>query len=243
MTGLVFISYAREDRDYVEKLVLHLTGAGVEVSWDFQIQAGATYAREIEKRIDTCSAVLFVVTPESYESEWARRELHHALEQRKPILPVLLKTSPMPIQINDRQGEDVRGGSMPSTAFVAALGGNSGGDESAWSESDLRRIVDDERPACHRMVRILDRLAERPGRPTSLTELATLTDFTRGQLGGAFNGFTRICRLWWPDHPKQGIWPIRSHYRAAPPGSGRTSEMYYTLSAGNAQRWRRVRQL
>jgi len=59
MGGTVFISYSREDADYVAALVAHLAAHGIATWHDEAISAGAVWTPEIESRIDICA--VFVV--------------------------------------------------------------------------------------------------------------------------------------------------------------------------------------
>jgi len=121
MPGHVFISYSRADRPYVEKLSSHLSAAGIAVWFDYEIAAGDRFASIIEEKIDTAVALVVVLTPESGKSDWVNREIGYAIDQHKPIVPLMLKPCKMPILLIDRNHEDVTGGRMPSPRLVARL--------------------------------------------------------------------------------------------------------------------------
>ncbi len=86
----VFISYSRRDKAFVERLNQGLAGRGKDawVDWE-DIPASAEWMREIQDGIDACDAFLYVLTPESASSHECARELAHALERRKRIVPIV----------------------------------------------------------------------------------------------------------------------------------------------------------
>jgi Caspase domain len=61
-----------------------------------------------------------VMTPESDESNWVKRELIRAEEGHKPIVPLLLKGERF-FGLSDLQFEDVTGGRMPGEPIVRQL--------------------------------------------------------------------------------------------------------------------------
>ena len=48
----IFLSYAREDRRFAERLAQVLQGAGHSVWWDRQLDSGEEFSTEIEAEID-----------------------------------------------------------------------------------------------------------------------------------------------------------------------------------------------
>jgi WD40 repeat protein len=86
----VFISYSRRDKDFVERLHQALAGHGKEAWVDWEgIPATAEWLREIQDGIDASDAFVFVLSPDSVSSEVCARELEHALERRKRIVPIV----------------------------------------------------------------------------------------------------------------------------------------------------------
>jgi hypothetical protein len=95
MSGHIFISY-RHGRDgaYVDALAAHLERGGLRVWFDREIVAGDRWIGLIRERVDTCAALVVVMTPDAEQSEWVAREIERADELRKPILPLLLEGRP-----------------------------------------------------------------------------------------------------------------------------------------------------
>jgi hypothetical protein len=120
VAGQVFVSYCREDGDYVAGLVDHLRAQGLTVWTDQGIRVGARWVREIERQIIDCAAFVPVMSGRSKEANWVDREIDLAEEQGKPIAPVLLSGSPF-FRLRHLQYEDVRTRNMPSEEFIAGL--------------------------------------------------------------------------------------------------------------------------
>lgn len=96
----VYLSYARSDdnpdfndpqKSFVRLLYNTLTEAGFNVWWDRESMPsrGLAFTQEIEQAIRQCDRFLLVVGPGSVASAYVRAEWQLALEQCKPIIPVL----------------------------------------------------------------------------------------------------------------------------------------------------------
>lgn len=120
MSSHVFISYSREDLRYVQALIEHLTTAGIQVWLDKKIATGTRWDTVIKEQIDSAVAVIVIMSPAADESGWVTNEIHHAIEIRKPILPLLLDGKPF-FTLTRIHHEDVKGGRMPGESFMTAL--------------------------------------------------------------------------------------------------------------------------
>jgi tetratricopeptide (TPR) repeat protein len=96
----LFISYAREDKDYKNQLVEHLEGLvqqGVIESWhDGQITAGQQWSDEIVRSLKDARIVLLLVSPSFISSDYISRvELAQAGERYErgevTVIPVLVR--------------------------------------------------------------------------------------------------------------------------------------------------------
>ena len=87
----VFVSYAREDREQVRRVddALQVRGFDTWVDWD--ILPSADWMSEVESAITGSDAFLFALSPDSLRSPMCRRELDHATQLRKRIVPVVLR--------------------------------------------------------------------------------------------------------------------------------------------------------
>jgi TolB-like protein len=72
--GHVFLSYAREDREFAECLARVLEGAGHSLWWDRQIDSGEEFSAEIEAELEKADAVLVAWSRDSVKSRWVRDE-------------------------------------------------------------------------------------------------------------------------------------------------------------------------
>jgi hypothetical protein len=119
----VFISYSRDDRDYVTKLAKWLEGHGVKVWVDHNIDYGAKWEAEIQNQLDTSTVVLVVMSKSARRSSWVGREVDRAKQRQIPIFPVLLEQDGIVDRVADLQFENVVGGQMPGLRFCQKLPG------------------------------------------------------------------------------------------------------------------------
>lgn len=95
----VFISYAREDLEFVEGVVRTLGEGGLAAWVDISgLYAGEPFWPEITAAIDSAAAVIFVISQHSVTSAFCLRELNWAIDRGKRIVPVL-RGEPDPSQI------------------------------------------------------------------------------------------------------------------------------------------------
>jgi hypothetical protein len=121
VTGHVFISYSHDETaEYVHRLETHLNLAGIAVWDDKEIISGDHWRRLIREQIDTCAAVIIVMTPDAEQSPWVNCEIVRAENGQKPILPLLLRGTGF-FGPDDLQYADVSTGTMPTFAFTNRL--------------------------------------------------------------------------------------------------------------------------
>ncbi len=86
----IFVSYAREDKNFVHDLHDAIEEHDREVWVDWQdIPPTAEWFEEIKSAIDSSDTFVFIITPDSLSSQICRGELLYAVEQHKRLLPVL----------------------------------------------------------------------------------------------------------------------------------------------------------
>jgi len=86
----VFISYSRRDKVFTQKLVDALQAAQREVWADWaSIPAASDWDAEIKEGIEKTNTVLFLLSPEWIKSNECRKELIHAVQMGKRLLPIL----------------------------------------------------------------------------------------------------------------------------------------------------------
>jgi WD40 repeat protein len=86
----VFISYSRRDSAFVRRLYdgLKENGRSAWVDWE-GIPPSAKWMDTLRSAIESCDALVFVITPASVASEVCAAELEHAASHNKRIVPVV----------------------------------------------------------------------------------------------------------------------------------------------------------
>lgn len=102
----VFISYKKEDRDSVERIVAALQAEGLKVWWDDSLTPKASWDSEIERELSEAAAAVVLWTPLSVTSDWVRTEAHFAQDRGK-LVPVMLKDCKIPIAFMLKQTVDL----------------------------------------------------------------------------------------------------------------------------------------
>lgn len=121
----VFLSYSTRDRNYAGKLADKLRAEGFDVWIDnSRLRSSEDWWRSIVFAIDTCAALVVLLTQESDQSKWVQREITLADQRNKPIFPLWLagdiQTPNWAIFVRT-QYEDVRDGRLPGPAFYEQL--------------------------------------------------------------------------------------------------------------------------
>jgi hypothetical protein len=103
----LFISYAREDKEFVQQLHRALETKGRKVWIDLEgILPSAEWRREIFEAIEAADAIVLIMSPHSAASKICSDELTHAIQNNKRIIPVLRKDldeSTLPDAVRERQ--------------------------------------------------------------------------------------------------------------------------------------------
>jgi hypothetical protein len=111
----LFISYARVDKPQTEDWITkHLRIASHDVWIDDRIEGGQNWRQVLLEKISSSDAVLFVMTPESVQSESCEWEIEQALLHNKPIIPIRLQAeTPIPDNLKHLQAVDFTKGATP----------------------------------------------------------------------------------------------------------------------------------
>jgi len=97
----IFISYSRKDMGFVRKLAGDLEKAGYDVWWDLtDLRGGDDWVRLIPAAIESSQHFIIVISPDSVESEWVRKEYTQALSLRRKIIPIMLEATSVPFALN-----------------------------------------------------------------------------------------------------------------------------------------------
>lgn len=97
----IFISYSRKDIDFVRKLAGDLEKANYDVWWDItDLRGGDEWVTRIAAAIEASETVIVVLSPNSFQSEWVRKEYTQAIGLHKRIIPIMFMPSPVPFALN-----------------------------------------------------------------------------------------------------------------------------------------------
>lgn len=109
-----FISYSSQDREFAEGLAIDLKNRNLDAWFDqWEIRVGDSLIDKIGQGIRHNDFLIVVLSPHSVASEWVKKELCEAMqreikEQRVVVLPVLLKSCPLPPFLRDKKYADFR---------------------------------------------------------------------------------------------------------------------------------------
>lgn len=110
----IFISYAREDRDWVQALARGLEAAGFSVWWDRRIQGGANFHQAIEAELARARCVIVVWSKQSAGSTFVINEASEGLRLDK-LIPVSKDRVAQPLAFRHLQLMDMSGWSNANT--------------------------------------------------------------------------------------------------------------------------------
>lgn len=102
----VFLSYAREDREVVQRVAGALESKGWTVWWDRNIIAGHAFDEVIERELHGAKCIIVFWSKNSVESEWVKNEAAFAAEQGK-LVPALIANVNVPLEFRRKQTVDL----------------------------------------------------------------------------------------------------------------------------------------
>ena len=154
-TRHVFMSYSRKDEDIMRRIAVFLRKQGINVWVDNEMLVPGTpiWAATIEKAIISSGAIIVILSPNSKESEWVRREISYARSNKIDIFPILIagevKTA-IPIDLINYHWVDIRqnermGMSSLSRTLLVHLENLSIREQEAWENAERLRIVQEKR--------------------------------------------------------------------------------------------------
>ena len=105
-----FISYSREDSEFVLKLAQDLKAAGAAVWLDqLDIAPGHRWARAVEDALHACPRMLVILSPASVGSRNVEDEVSFALDESKTVIPVLYRDCKIPFRLRPFHYADFTG--------------------------------------------------------------------------------------------------------------------------------------
>ena len=169
-----FLSYSRRDQGPALALAAELKALGVLIWVDqIDIAIGSAWDSSIETALRQSEALVILLSPNSVRSQPVLDELGYALDERKPIVPVLLEPCDKPLRI--RRFQHIRFETNighVARLIVGALGKADGNATAARNAIPLHAI-----PSANVGERMT---AAQPAEVTSSTGGAALTPSTLG---------------------------------------------------------------
>jgi hypothetical protein len=104
----IFVSYARQDLQFAEKLAKALETRGWSVWWDRRIAGGDRFSEVIAGQLKEARCCVTVWSSQSVGSRWVYDEAGYALEQKK-LVPVLADAVDIPLGFRGIHAVDLRG--------------------------------------------------------------------------------------------------------------------------------------
>jgi TIR domain len=144
-----FVSYSRADISVLRRIVTELRKRGLNAWVDTEnlIPGSPAWEHEIERSIRGAAGVIVLLSPDSNNSQWVRRELSFAEEIDKYLFPVHVRgdeNDSIPLRLAAHQRVDLRSNFNPGMdGLAAALNGHLG----ATKVIDRSRLK--QRPALH----------------------------------------------------------------------------------------------
>jgi hypothetical protein len=107
----VFVSYSSKDFDFAQTLVKSLRESGYSPWFNMtNIEPGDEWEPELLDGLKDASLAVLVVSPDSMQSSWVRKEWETLLAAKKPVLQLLYKEVETPPELKAIQGIKVKDG-------------------------------------------------------------------------------------------------------------------------------------
>ena len=108
-----FISYSRTDTNQKQNIIKQLRARGINLWVDIEnlVPGTPAWEREIERAIRSAAGIIVLLSPESNNSEWVRREISFAEQNDKVVFPVLIRgdeDDSIPLRLSNHQRVDLR---------------------------------------------------------------------------------------------------------------------------------------
>jgi len=115
----VMISYSRKDKAFIQRLDAALRKQGIDpwIDWE-DIPPTVDWMRQIEQGIEGANTIIFVISPDSVESEICAAEIEYADTHHKRMIPILYREVELKTDANRRRSRS----SNPLESAYAALG-------------------------------------------------------------------------------------------------------------------------
>jgi hypothetical protein len=110
----IFISYSQRDKEFVDNLAKNLVAAKHHVWMDrWELALGDSLTQKIEGALTSADAMLVILSKNSVESQWCKRELSAGLireleEKKVVVMPCVIDDCQIPLFLRDKLYADFR---------------------------------------------------------------------------------------------------------------------------------------
>lgn len=105
-TKKIFISYSRQDTEYVSKLAEGLRKQGFDIWFDKNIKSGSDWDDTIEEQLKLADAIVLVLSKTSVASDNVKDEMSYAMELQTTIIPIKIEECSVPMRLARKQHID-----------------------------------------------------------------------------------------------------------------------------------------
>ncbi len=103
----IFISYSREDEAFAKQVSSFIRELGGQVWIDQEdIPSGVKWSTAIQDGLSQCDIMIVIISPDSMASQNVEDEWQYFLDQKKAIIPILLRPTNINFQLNRIQHID-----------------------------------------------------------------------------------------------------------------------------------------
>lgn len=118
----IFLSYARDDSAWAERIAAALEEAGHDVWWDREISAGASFSNEIDDALSDSELIVVLWSKNSIKSDWVRDEAAIGRDSGR-LLPALIGAVDPPLGFRQYQAVNLTArGRRPVEPLIKAIG-------------------------------------------------------------------------------------------------------------------------
>lgn len=100
LSGGYFLSYSRTDERFALRFAKDLRARGIPMWVDqLDIRPSEHWDRAVEKAVRDCRGLVVILSPRSVASDNVADEISYAIENRKPVLPVMIEKCSLPLRV------------------------------------------------------------------------------------------------------------------------------------------------
>jgi len=143
-----FVSYSREDLEFVLRLAKDLKAKGAKVWMDkLDLRPGQRWEIEVQTALDGCQRMLVILSPTSVASSNVLAEAAFAIDEGKEVIPVLVRECKIPFRLRPFQYADFRSEYTVGLEelFATLIGVQAATPNGAAAEAGDRERLEEER--------------------------------------------------------------------------------------------------